>query len=75
MSLRLKLALLFGAATAVVIAAAGAVFVWQLQAAQIGALDGGLQVRADALAAQVRTAGLPASGGQQGQQQGQFPTA
>jgi hypothetical protein len=75
MSLRLRLALLFGAATAVVIAAAGAVFVWQLQAAQIGALDGGLQVRADALAAQVRTAGLPASGGQQGQQQGQFPTA
>ena len=43
------------AATAVVIAVGrGWLFVWQLQAAQIGALDGGLQVRADALAAQVR---------------------
>src|SRR6267378_2972337 len=59
MSLRLRLALLFAATTAVVIAAAAAVFLWQLRAAQIGALD----------------AGLPAQGGQQGQNQGGFPAA
>lgn len=78
MSLRLRLALLFAAASAVVITAAGAAFLWQLRIAQIGALDAGLRARADALAAQVRTSGsrgLPAQGQQQGQQQGQFPTA
>jgi hypothetical protein len=76
MSLRLRLALLFAAATAVVIAAAGATFVWQLRTAQISALDTSLRVRADALAAQVRAAGLPAPrGGQQGQHQGEFPAA
>jgi signal transduction histidine kinase len=75
-SLRLRLALLFAAAAAAVIAAAGAAFVWQLRIAQIGALDTGLRARADALAAQVRSPGLPAQpGGQRGQQQGQFPAA
>jgi signal transduction histidine kinase len=78
MSLRLRLALLFAATTAVVIAAAAAVFLWQLRAAQIGALDAGLRARADALAVQVRAGGLPglpAQGGQQGQNQGGFPAA
>src|SRR5580704_17155800 len=76
MSLRLRLALLFAATTAVVIAAVAAVFLWQLRAAQIGTLDAGLRARADALGAQVRSPGMPASGGgQQGQQQGQFPAA
>jgi signal transduction histidine kinase len=78
MSLRLRLALLFAAATAVVIVGAGAAFLWQLRAAQIGALDASLRARADALAAQVSAAGpsgLPGQGGQQGQQQGQFPAA
>jgi signal transduction histidine kinase len=77
MSLRLRLALMFAAATAVVIALAGVAFLWQLRAAQITALDAGLRIRADALAVQVRAARPPASpasgGGQQGQQQGQFP--
>jgi two-component system OmpR family sensor kinase len=75
MSLRLRLALLFAGATAAVIVFAGVLFLWQLRAAQIAALDAGLRARADALAAQVRAArpmSLPASsGGQQGQQQGQ----
>ena len=78
MSLRLRLALLFAATTAVVIAAVAAVFLWQLRAAQIGALDAGLRARADALAVQVRAGGLPglpAQGGQQGQNQGGFPAA
>src|SRR5438876_1050244 len=75
MSLRLRLALLFAAATAVVIAAAGAAFVWQLRTAQISALDTSLRARSDALAASIRTEGLPAPGGQQGQHQGQFPAA
>lgn len=78
MSLRLRLALLFAAATAVVIAAAAAMFLWQLRAAQIAALDAGLRVRADAVEAQVSAGGLPslpAQGGQQGQNQGEFPTA
>src|SRR5258705_786068 len=78
MSLRLGRALLFAATTAVVIAAAAAVFLWQLRAAQIGALDAGLRARADALAVQVRAGGLPglpAQGGQQGQNQGGFPAA
>ncbi len=60
------------------IAAAAAVFLWQLRAAQIGALDAGLRARADALAVQVRAGGLPglpAQGGQQGQNQGGFPAA
>src|SRR3984893_9069988 len=75
MSLRLRLALLFAAVAAAVVAVAGAAFLWQLRAAQIGALDAGLRVRADALAAQVRTlglTGLPGQGGQQGQHQGEF---
>lgn len=76
MSLRLRLALMFAAATAVVIALAGVAFLWQLRAAQITALDAGLRVRADALAAQVHAARplpLPTSGsGQQGQHRGQF---
>ena len=75
MSLRLRLALLFAATTAVVIAAVAAVFLWQLRVAQIGALDAGLRARADALAVQVRAGGLPAQGGQQGQNQGGFPAA
>lgn len=78
MSLRLRLALVFAAATAVVIAAAAAAFLWQLRAAQVSALDAGLRVRADALAAQAGAAGvpgLPAAGGQQGQNQGEFPAA
>ena len=78
MSLRLRLALLFAAATAAVIATAAAVFLWQLRAAQIGALDAGLRARADAVAAQLSAGGLPslpAQGGQQGQNQGEFPTA
>src|SRR5580700_6606749 len=75
MSLRLRLALLFAAATAVVIAAAAAVFLWQLRAAQISALDAGLRARADAVAAEVRAGALPAQGGQQGQNQGEFPVA
>lgn len=78
MSLRLRLALLFAATTAVVIAAVAAVFLWQLRVAQIGALDAGLRARADALAVQVRAGGLPglpAQGGQQGQNQGEFPVA
>src|SRR5579859_4567706 len=78
MSLRLRLALLFAATTAVVIAATAAVFLWQLRVAQIGALDAGLRARADALAVQVRAGGLPglpAQGGQQGQNQGEFPAA
>jgi len=78
MSLRLRLALLFAATTAVVIAAVAAVFLWQLRVAQIGALDAGLRARADALAVQVRAGGLPglpAQGGQQGQNQGVFPVA
>jgi len=78
MSLRLRLALLFAATTAVVIAAAAVVFLWQLRAAQVGALDAGLRARADALAVQVRAGGLPglpAQGGQQGQNQGVFPAA
>jgi two-component system OmpR family sensor kinase len=75
MSLRLRLALLFAAAAAAVVAAAGVAFLWQLRTAQIGALDAGLRVRADALAAQVRAPGLPGlpdQGGQQGQHQGEF---
>ena len=75
MSLRLRLALLFAAATAIVIAVAGVAFLWQLRSAQIGALDAGLRVRADALAVLIRTAAPPAQGGQQGQHQGQFPAA
>jgi two-component system OmpR family sensor kinase len=78
MSLRLRLALLFAGATAIVIAAAAAAFVWQLGAAQIGALDAGLRARADAVAAEVSAGGLPglpAQDGQQGQNQGEFPTA
>jgi two-component system, OmpR family, sensor kinase len=75
MSLRLRLALLFAATTAVVIAAAAVVFLWQLRVAQIGALDAGLRARADAVAAEVRAGALPAQGGQQGQNQGEFPVA
>jgi two-component system, OmpR family, sensor kinase len=79
MSLRLRLALLFAGVTAAVIAVAGVVFLWQLRAAQLAALDVGLRVRADAVAAEVRAArplSLPAAGGgQQGQQQGQFSGA
>jgi two-component system OmpR family sensor kinase len=78
MSLRLRLALLFAAATAMVIAVGAAVFLWQLRAAQIGALDAGLRARADAVVAQLSAGGLPSlpvQGGQQGQNQGEFPTA
>ena len=49
MSLRLRLALLFAAATAVVIAAAAVVSLWQLRAAQISAMDAGLRARGPAL--------------------------
>ena len=78
MSLRLRLALLFAAGAAAVIAVTAAAFLWQLRAAQLGALDAGLRARADAVAALIRQdglAGLPAAGGQQSQNQGQFPAA
>jgi hypothetical protein len=78
MSLRLRLALLFAAGAAAVIAVTAAAFLWQLRAAQLGALDAGLRARADAVAALIRRdglAGLPVAGGQQGQTQGQFPAA
>src|SRR5690348_4297005 len=69
MSLRWRLALLFAAGTAAVVAVAGLAFVWQLRASLNAALDDTLQARAHALAAQVATARplaghRPASGGQ-----------
>jgi hypothetical protein len=69
MSLRWRLALLFAAGTAAVVAVAGLAFVWQLRTSLNAALDDTLQARAHALAAQVATARplaghRPASGGQ-----------
>jgi two-component system, OmpR family, sensor kinase len=64
MSLRWRLALLFAAGTAAVVAVAGLAFVWQLRVSLNAALDDTLQARAHAVAAQVATARPLAGHGQ-----------
>src|SRR5437016_4256717 len=64
MSLRWRLALLFAAGTAAVVAVAGLAFIWQLRVSLNAALDDTLQARAHAVAAQVATARPLAGHGQ-----------
>jgi two-component system, OmpR family, sensor kinase len=76
MSLRWRLTLVFALGTAVLIAISGLVFLGQLRSSLTAALDGALQARGGALAAQL-SSGLPSTGGvgtsQTGEHNGQFP--
>ncbi|HEY6279616.1 MAG TPA: ATP-binding protein [Streptosporangiaceae bacterium] len=79
MSLRTRLALIFGLGSGALIAAAGLAFVWQLHTSLNAALDRELRVRADALAARLASgplpAGSPAGTEQAGSHAGQFPAS
>jgi signal transduction histidine kinase len=79
MSLRTRLALIFGLGSGALVMVAGLAFVWQLHTSLSAALDSELRVRAAALAAQlaggVRPPTLPASSDQAGSHAGQSPAA
>ena len=83
MSLRWRLALLFGLGAAAVVAVAGLAFVWQLTASLNAALDDSLRTRAHTLADRVavdrllvpRQPGTGQGSGQGGGSQGQFSGA
>jgi two-component system, OmpR family, sensor kinase len=79
MSLRLRLATIFAAGSAALIAVAGLAFLWQLHASLTAALDSELRLRAAALAARLASGplppGSPAGADQTGSHTGQFPVA
>jgi two-component system, OmpR family, sensor kinase len=79
MSLRLRLATIFAAGSAALIAVAGLAFLWQLHASLTAALDSELRLRAAALAAGLASGplppGSPAGADQTGSHTGQFPVA
>jgi two-component system, OmpR family, sensor kinase len=79
MSLRMRLAAIFAFGSAVLIAAAGLAFLWQLHTSLAAALDSELRQRAAALAARLASGPLPASSpagpDQTGSHTGQFPAA
>jgi hypothetical protein len=79
MSLRMRLAAIFAVGSAVLIAAAGLAFLWQLHTSLNAALDNELRLRAAALAARLASGplppGNPAGPDQTGNHTGQFPPA
>jgi two-component system, OmpR family, sensor kinase len=79
MSLRLRLATIFAAGSAALIAVAGLAFLWQLHGSLTAALDSELGMRAAALAGRLASGPLPPGGpavaDQAGSHVGQFPVA
>jgi heavy metal sensor kinase len=79
MSLRMRLAAIFAAGSAALIAVAGLAFLWQLHASLTSALDSELGQHAAALAARLASGPLPSASpagpDQSGSHTGQFPVA